>query len=173
MAKQTDSFFNTDFTQIMDQFQFPGIDPQIFVNAQRRNFEALTAANQLAAEGLREVARRQSEIVREGVEVYAGAVREMLATGDAEDKAARQAELAKAGYETAVANAQELSQLMVKAQSEAFEVINKRVTEGLDEFKVVIGKDAAVKATAAKNGNGSAPKSGSTPAKGGENAAAK
>jgi phasin family protein len=161
MAKQSATFFDTDFTQMFDQFKLPGFDPETFLTVQRRNFEAVTAANQLAAEGWRAVAERQAEITREAVETYAGAVREMLATGSADDKVARQAELTKAGYETAAANTQELTELAVKAQGEAFDVLNKRVREGLDEFKAIVAKDTVVKSskpTAPKAGKPAAPK---------------
>ena len=50
-------------------------------------------------------------------------------------RVAKQAELAKVGYEKVLANLRELSEMMVKSNSEAFGVINKRVTEALDEVK--------------------------------------
>ena len=44
-------------------FKLPGFDLNTVVDIQRRNFEALTAANQTVVQGLQTVAQRQGEIL--------------------------------------------------------------------------------------------------------------
>src|SRR5215213_2294511 len=51
-------------------FQVPGFDVNTVVDIQRRNVEALTAANQTIAQGLQTVVQRQSEIARQSVKQF-------------------------------------------------------------------------------------------------------
>jgi phasin family protein len=136
MFKSANPFAEMDFTKMMSEFKMPGLNVEALVNTQRKNFEAITAANQLAIEGFQAVARRQGDIVREAIEAMTKAGQELSNVSQTPDvRVAKQAELAKVGYEKALANLRELSEMMVKSNSEAFGVINKRVTEALDEVK--------------------------------------
>ncbi|MCC6467313.1 MAG: phasin family protein [Alphaproteobacteria bacterium] len=143
MFKSANPFAEMDFTKVMSEFKVPGFNVEALVNTQRKNFEAIAAANQLAIEGFQAVAKRQGDIVRETIETLTKAGQELASASQSPDvRVAKQAELAKAGYEKALANLRELSEMMVKSNSEAFGIINKRVTEALDEMKhsVVNGK---------------------------------
>ena len=51
MAKQENPFLNIDFQKMMMDFKMPGIDADALMNAQQKNIEAISNANQLAAEG--------------------------------------------------------------------------------------------------------------------------
>jgi len=143
MFKSANPFAEMDLTKVMSGFKVPGLNVEALVNTQRKNFEAMAAANQLAIEGFQAVARRQGDIVREAIEAMTKAGQEMANASQTPDaRVAKQAELAKVGYEKTLSNLRELSEMMVKSNSEAFGVINKRVTEALDEVKhsVVNGK---------------------------------
>ncbi|EWY41132.1 phasin [Skermanella stibiiresistens SB22] len=135
----------TDVSKMMSQFKVPGVDVEAMVAAQQKNIQALTAANQLAFEGFQAVARRQSEILRQTIEQTTSIVSELLAAGSPEDKVAKQADLVKVAFEKALANTRELAELVSKSNSEAADVINKRVTESLEELKVVVAKVKASK----------------------------
>ena len=52
----------------------------------------------------------------------------------------KQADLVKLAFEKALSNARELAELVAKSNSEAAEVINKRVSESLEEVKAVVTK---------------------------------
>jgi phasin family protein len=110
------------------------------VEAQRRNLEALAQANQVAADGMRALAERQAEILRQGMEQAASAMRELMSAGSPEDKAARQAEIAKGAFERAISNARELAEMTTRAQGEANEVIARRMAASMEEFKAMVGK---------------------------------
>lgn len=151
MAKQNpfgdfDFTKNFDFTKMMDpsklmgDLKVPGVDVEAVVSSQRRNLEALSQANQLAVEGMQAVARRQTEIFRQMMEETSQAMRDMMTAGSPEDKAGRQTEMVKEGFKRAIANMRELAEMVSKSQGEAFDVINKRVTDSLDELKSVIAK---------------------------------
>ncbi|MGQ0675701.1 MAG: phasin family protein [Rhodospirillales bacterium] len=144
---KTNPFADLDFTKFMGEFKMPGMDfkmPEVnvdlLVQAQRKNFEAFASANQLAFEGIQAVAKRQGDIVRETIEELTKIGKELASVDQApEARVAKQAELAKAGFEKAIANLRELSDMMIKANGEAAEVITHRISEALDEVK-----DAAI-----------------------------
>ena len=146
MSKPNNPFGDFDFSKMMDpsklmgDFKVSGVDMEKVVSSQRRNLEALTAANQLAVEGMQAVARRQAEIFRQAMEESSAAMRAVMAAGSPEDKAARQTELTKEAFKRAIANMRELAEMVAKSQGEALEVINKRVTDSLDELRDTIGK---------------------------------
>ena len=131
--------FNADFIKIMQDFRIPGVDAEALWAAQRRNLEAVAQVNQAAIEGAQAVARRQAEILQSSLGEAAEAAR-AVAEADPADKLAKQTELAKTAFDTAVANMRELSEMVVKAQGAAFETINKRVAEGLDEVRSAADK---------------------------------
>ena len=140
MAKQPESFFDFDFTKFASDFKVPGIDLESMMSSQRRNFEALTAANRLAYEGLQSVVKRQVEIMRATVEEVAKATQTLTEAGSPQDKAAQQTELAKEAFEKALGNMRELSEMVARSNTEAFELLNKRYTQILDETRDLLVK---------------------------------
>ncbi|HZB91945.1 MAG TPA: phasin family protein [Stellaceae bacterium] len=129
------TFLDMDVGKAFAGFNFPGLDIESVVAAQRKNLEALTQANQLAVEGVQAVARRQVEIARETVDEVSSLVREWTQPGAPEERIAKHAEYAKQAFEKGVANARELAELVTKANTEAFSVIQKRVAEGFEELR--------------------------------------
>ncbi len=132
-------FFDIDFSKLMSDFQMPGIEVDALVAAQRRNIEALNAANKLALEGVQAVAKRQAEIFQQTMAEVDLAVKQMMATAP-EARVAQNADLIKLAIEKAIANMTELSEMVAKSNKEAFEVINQRVAESLDELKAAMAK---------------------------------
>jgi len=145
MAKQTKNpFLDWDMTKLTDmqklseQFAVPGVDAKVLVEAQRKNIEALTAANRAAYEGAQAIAQRQAEIMRELSGEAVKATRELSSATTPQDQIAKQAELIKQTYEAAVANFRELSEMNSKSNAAIVELLNKRVSEGLDEMKKAV-----------------------------------
>ena len=130
-----------EFLRLMGEFRMPEMmNLEAFAAAQRRNIEALSAANRVALEGARAVAKRHMEILQQSMNEMTDAMR-TLATAEApQDKAAKQAELAKSAYERAVANMKELGDLIQKSNSEALGVLNQRFTEAMEEIKGMVKK---------------------------------
>jgi phasin family protein len=129
------TFMDMDVGKAFAGFTFPGLDVESIVASQRKNLEALTQANQLAVDGVQAVARRQVEIAREAVDEVSSLVREWTQPGAPEERIAKNAEYAKQAFEKGVANARELAELVTKANTEAFSVIQKRVAEGFEELR--------------------------------------
>lgn len=135
MTNPNDMFKDFDPTKMMNDLKLPGVDMQALAASQRKNLEALTAANQAALQGMQAVAKRQAEIFKQTMDQAGQAMRDMMGAGAPEDKAARQAEIAKAAFQTALGNMRELAEMVAKAQTDANEVITRRVTDSIDEFK--------------------------------------
>ncbi len=140
MAKTFPTFSEVDFSKFMAELKLPSIDVNALTTSYRKNVEAMTAAAQVAAEGMQAVVKRQAEILREQVEEYAQLMRDFGTPASAEEAAGKQAELAKHSFETALVHLRELTQMIAKANSESLEVLNKRVSEMLEEFKAITAK---------------------------------
>jgi phasin family protein len=165
MAKATSPLFETeslkmpDFSKFYADFNKAAADfGKLFVNgkapifdfeaafaSQRKNVEALTAANRVAVEGAQAVLRRQAELVREAIEELSAVSKEFTAAGSAEDKLVKQTDLAKSAFETALANVRELAGLVQKTSDEAVSVISKRVVDNFDEVKSALQPKVAAK----------------------------
>lgn len=118
-----------NFTEL---FKNP-FDVNQLMNVQRRNWEALSAANQAMVEGAQAITRRQAEIVRENMEKTLQASRDMMSGGSSDGKIAKQSELARDTFENTVNHIREVTEMATKSTFEAFDVLNKRATESLEE----------------------------------------
>ena len=128
-------FLNTDFTKLFAEFKIPGFDMQSLVATQRRNIEAVQTANQLAVEGVQAVMRRQTEIIKSMVEESSTVLRDLMAQGAPQEKIAQQADLVKTAFEKALGNLRELTEMVAKSNTEAADVLAKRIGESLTELK--------------------------------------
>ena len=155
MANPKNPFLDFDVQKLMGDFKFPGVDMDAFTQAQKRmigdfkmpgmdveayseaqrkNMEAVTSAQQMALEGLQAIARRQTEIMQKAAEQVQSGARGMIEPGQPDDMMAKNAALLKQNFESAVSNIREMSEMMVKSQNEAIDVIYKRFAESLDEL---------------------------------------
>ncbi len=140
-----------DFTRMLAEMKLPGMpDIEALTEANRRNLEALTAANRVAVEGAQAVARRHIEIMQQAMSEMTEGVKALSSTEAPQAKAAKQAELVKQGYERAVANMRELSDLIQRSNTEALNLLNRRFTEAMDELKQIAQKGAEPKGAEAK-----------------------
>lgn len=144
-TKQAEQFFDFDISKFdiskyLGDFKVPGMDIDTLVSSQRKNIDALTQANKLAYDGLQAVVKRQAEILRQTVDEIAQATKDITEPGNPQDKAAKQAELAKESFERALANLRELSEMVAKANTEAFDLLNKRFSQNLDEVRDAFAK---------------------------------
>lgn len=133
-------FGEFDVTKMMGDFKFPMVDVEAFIDSQRKNIEAVTAANQKAVEGYQALAQRQIELMQSAFDTATKSATEVMEAASPEDKASKQADATKAAYESAVSNVKELYELASKSNLEAAELINGRITASIDELKAIIAK---------------------------------
>jgi phasin family protein len=164
MAKTTSTYFDPEFkTPDFSQWQAEftrafadlgkfwtngktNVDVNWLLANQRKNIEALTAANQRAFEGAQAIAKAQAEFVRSAAEELQKVAKELVNGGTAEDKLVKQTAVAKDAFETAVANVSEIAGLVQKSNAETFEVIRKRVVENFNEVKAALEPKVTKKA---------------------------
>lgn len=131
-----------DIMKMMADFKMPAMpDLDVLAAAQKRNLDALTAANRIAMEGAQAVARRHMEILQSSMAEMTDAMKAMTATPAPQDKVARQTELLKGTYEHAVSNMKELAELIQKSNAEALGLLNRRFAEAMDEVKQMVDQN--------------------------------
>ncbi|MFC4166055.1 phasin family protein [Teichococcus aestuarii] len=132
-----------DIMRMLSDFRLPVMpDVEALAAAQRRNFEALSAANKVALEGAQAVARRHMEILQSSMAEMTQAMQGLSGEADPQAKAARQAEMVKATYGRAVSNMQEIADLIQKSNAEALSLLNRRFAEAMDEVKSLMAKSS-------------------------------
>jgi phasin family protein len=138
------SFDPTKFAEEMTKaFQFPTmphVDTEALIESQRKNIEALAAANQVAAEGMQAIYARQVQIMQQTMEEAQAVAEQFKDATDPRDAAAKQAEVAKIAYEKALSNMRELAEMTAKANAEAADAINTRIAASLDEMRTLAEK---------------------------------
>jgi phasin family protein len=117
-----------EFTKLLENYKIPGIDFSAFVDREKRNIEALTKANKIAFEGWQALVHRQSEILQQAME-------EAMANARKQDSATQRVEIAKQGFEKALGHMRELAEMATKSQTEAFEIIRKRISANVQEMQ--------------------------------------
>lgn len=128
-----------NFASFAEFFKAP-VDMNKVFDSQRRNIEAASEAVQTVVEGVQAVSRRQAEVLREGVEQALASSRQLLSSGTPEAGLAKQAELARNLFESAVINFREVSELLTKTSFEAFDVLNSRASEAISETQAAGSK---------------------------------
>ncbi len=119
-------------------------DIKAVMETQRKNFQALTEANQRAFQGWQALAQRQAEMMSQFVQDNSGLARETMSEGTPQEKFAKQAEIMKSAYEKSVVNSRELGELIRKTTADTAEVLNRRVMASITEIKnSTAKKDAA------------------------------
>ena len=116
-----------DFTKLMSQFPLPGVDFATLVDREQKNIEALAKANRIAFEGWQRLVRRQAEMLQETMQKVVADARLL--------DAKKRADLAKEGFEKALANMRELAEITTQSQKEAFDVVSKRIEENVEGIR--------------------------------------
>lgn len=106
-----------DISKLLDHFRLPGIDLPALAEAQRKNIEALTEANQKAYSGALALAQRQAEILEETMSQWQSAAKELTS------KARPRSRPIWKAIETALANMRELAEMAFNSQAEAYDVM--------------------------------------------------
>ena len=136
MATNTGTDAFPDLRRMMGEWKIPNLDLDAVAQSQRKNIEALTQANQLALEGTQAWMRRNMELARQGMEDLQAMMSELTKpNGSMEDRIARQADFSKKAIEKGLANFRDLADLVTKANTDAMNVLTKRVTESLEEVR--------------------------------------
>jgi len=125
---------NLDINELLKQFQIPGVDLGKWAESQRENIKALQEANQTAVQGWQSLMTRQAEILRESMEAWQQAIQDSTVSAPAEI-AQKQLELGQKAFGKALSNMRELAEIAIKSQTEAADIIRKRVEQNLRDLQ--------------------------------------
>ena len=123
-----------DLKKAFEQFKLPGVDMQALIDGRRQDIEAVTAANKRAFDGMKSLAERQAEMLRESAKEFQDAIKELQGLS-ASDRASRTAELGREALQKTLTNMKELAETSVKSQTDAWNIVNDRFKENLAEMK--------------------------------------
>lgn len=131
-----------DFTKVFADFKVPAVDFTGLFTIQRRNVEALSAANQAVAESVQALSRRQAELVQEQVEEILQTAKEVLSSNSPEAGVAKQADFAKKLMSTSFNNFREVAEMASKSNAEVLDVLSERAMKSIEEINDVVKKAA-------------------------------
>lgn len=143
----------------------PVFDLKAIMETQRKNMQAMTDVMQLGMESVQQAMSRQAELMGRMVQDNSGYASSILTEGTPEQKVQRQAELVRKSYEATVAGAREVGDIISKSGEEAAEIINRRVSASLTEFKAAFDPKAAMAQAEPKQASAPAAKASPKKAK--------
>ena len=114
---------------------FQTIDADKVLAAQQRNIDAIANASQIVVDGAKALAQRQSEMVQSSVDQWMAAGQGAMTLKPGEFVPTDQLTKVKSAYESAVANAKEMTDIAMKAQSEAASVLTKCFMANIEDMK--------------------------------------
>src|SRR5689334_6243770 len=123
-----------DLGKLVGRVKLPGIDVQAIVDSQRKDMEALAEANRQAYEGIKALAQRRNEILREALTEWQAAMKD--ATG--KDAVSKNAERAKQGVKQAIDRCRELAEMEAESRRKAWKVLQDRFQENLQNLQSLL-----------------------------------
>lgn len=136
-------FSQNDFFKTLQNYQSSSFDMKTLMELQRKNLQALTEAQQVTVENLQVIAQKQGEILTQMMSENSTIAKELMSEGTPEEKAAKNADLAKKLYEKSVKNMRDISDILNKSNIAASEIINKRFSDNMSEIKTAFKQKKA------------------------------
>jgi phasin family protein len=141
---------NTDLTKAWSFPKYPTLNVEALLEVHRKNAAALTKANQVVFAGLKTLAQRERDLFKSSVDDYTNVTSDVLTGTSVEERATKQVDVAGHIFASSVARFLELSDIAVKTNFSAMDILNARVTEVFDEFRALFaGRRAPTIATSA------------------------
>ena len=110
--------------KLIKSCQISGVDMMSLIDMEKRNIDALTEVNRSAYESWRNLMARQTEVFQETIKAIA-------AEASNETVAGRRAELARQGFERALANIRQLAAAATESQKQTIEILRPRFEDGM------------------------------------------
>jgi phasin family protein len=139
----TNQFPMFDFEALLKQFSVPNVDARAIMEAQKKNIEALVAANQKIAESMQKIAQQEQKIVQEAISDWTAAAGKVKGDGDIEAQTALQTEAAIKAVEDGIKHMRNFAELVAKAQIDSMTILNKRMDESIAELRNQVGAASA------------------------------
>jgi phasin family protein len=116
-----------DLVKLLEGFRLPGVDTDALVEWQRKDLDALAEANRQAYAGIKALAERRDEILRDTLVQWQEALKNVVGT----DALAKQADVAKRGLQQAIDRVRELAEMETQSRNNAWQVVRDRTQENM------------------------------------------
>jgi phasin family protein len=113
-----------DFTKLVESCQINGVDMMSLIDMEKKNIDALIEVNRTAYDGWRNLMAQQAEVFQETMKAIAAEARD-------ESVAGRRTEIAKQGFEKALANMRQLAETATESQKQTLEILRRRFEDGM------------------------------------------
>lgn len=122
-------------TQTFEQFKLPGVDMSAFVDARRKDVEALVAANKVAYDALQGLAKAQADMLTQAMQAMQDSAKGAVGGADLRVDMAQHAEVAQKAWQKTLADMTHLAEMIQTAQVEAMKGLTERAQESIGEMK--------------------------------------
>lgn len=143
------SFANPDLAKAWTGFRLPSLGIDALLQVHRNNAAALTNAGQVMFDGLKTLAQHQGESFKITVDHYGKLTSGVMAGASFEERTARQVDAARHMCVSSVVRFQELSDIAVKTNIAAADILNARVSSAFDELRALFAAPVTPPAVAA------------------------
>lgn len=127
-----------DLTTMLEQFKVPGVDMTSLIDARRKDVEALVEANKAAYEAMLALARTQTEMLTQAMQVTQGSAKGLTSGKLGVPDAAKQAEGARDAWEKMLADMKSLAEMAHKSQADAVASLAGRAKENMEEVQQML-----------------------------------
>ena len=121
-------FAGFDFAKLIESCQISGVDMTALIDTEKKNIDALMEVNRSAYDGWRNLMAQQAEVFQETMKAIA-------AEAGSETVAERRTEIARQGFEKALANMRQLAETATDSQNRMIEIMRRRFEEGMDAMR--------------------------------------
>jgi acyl-CoA thioesterase YciA len=117
-------FAGFDFAKLIESCQISGVDMTALIDTEKKNIDALMEVNRSAYDGWRNLMAQQAEVFQETMKAIA-------AEAGGESVAGRRTEIAREGFEKALANMRQLAETATESQKQTMEILRRRFEDGM------------------------------------------
>lgn len=129
-----------DLTKTFEQFKVPGVDANAFVDARRKDVEALIAANKIAYEALQALAKAQTDMLTQAMQGMQSSAKDAMAGNTQSGDMSKHAQTNQQAWQKMLADMKQLAEMAQKAQVEAMTGLTERAKESFGEMKGLLHK---------------------------------
>ena len=113
-----------DFAKLIESCQISGVDMKSLIDMEKKNIDALIEVNRSAYDRWQNLTVRQTEVFQETMKAIA-------AEANNETVAGRRTEIARQGFEKALANMRQLTETATEQQKQTIEILRRRFEDGM------------------------------------------
>ena len=136
-------FSNKVFFDLFKQYQSMPEQVKGLFDVQMKNIKSINQAQRVSMENFQEIASRQNEIFSQIMQQTTMMANDMAHDSSPENKLKRNALNFQRGYEQALSNVQEISELIKKSNATTSKILKDRANESIEEVKSCTGKKQA------------------------------